>query len=174
MTSALPPPENKTPTPAPAASPSIRSNGTPAHGDFSAPSPVNPASSRPESANGSRSTPTASDSTRERQQAKKQQKKERKKEEKERDRADKDSVAKDESEPTELAHEAQPSTSSVPATQNAEPMSPADGGHVTGSRTPTGPPRRQRHPWTLFMKLPGPCTESEVREFFLTAKEGVH
>ncbi|KAF8509424.1 hypothetical protein BU17DRAFT_98943 [Hysterangium stoloniferum] len=176
-TSALPPPQAKTPTPAPAASPSIRSNGTPVHGDFSAPSPVNPTSSRPESANGSRGTPTASDSARERHQAKKQQKKERererKKEEKERERADKDSVARDETEVTELAHEAQPSTSTAPAGQDAEPMSPADGGNVTGIRTPTGPPRRQRNPWTLFMKLPGPCTETEVREFFLTAKEGI-
>lgn len=42
----------------------------------------------------------------------------------------------------------------------------------TGARTPTG--RRQaRHPWTLFVRLPAPAGEHELREFFADAKGGV-
>ncbi|KAI0029668.1 hypothetical protein K488DRAFT_35706, partial [Vararia minispora EC-137] len=42
----------------------------------------------------------------------------------------------------------------------------------TGVRTPTSK-RAPRHPWTLFMRLPAPASEAEVREFFLDAKAGI-
>lgn len=106
-------------------------------------------------------------------QQKKEREKERKKEEKERERAEKES--KDDPERKEHSpHQAKPSTSSATASQDAELLSPAENGPGvgTGARTPTGPPRR-RNPWTLFMKLPGPCTEFEIKEFFLDSKDGV-
>lgn len=101
---------------------------------------------------------------RDRQQAKKQQKKDRERERKkeEKETPDKKDLLK--------SHQPKPSTSSSTPSGDAEPISPAEG---TGARTPTGPPRRQRNPWTLFMKLPVPVTENELREFFQDAKEGV-
>ena len=175
-TSALPP-QTKTPTPAPVAgSASVQSNGTPINATGSPAHPPAP-SSQPESVNGSirpaNGTPTGSDTARDRQQAKKQQRrekeKERKKEERERERADKDGGTGE----GVQQHQPKHSTSSAAPSQDADtatPLSPSDG--PTGSRTPTGGPRK-RNPWTLFMKLPGPCTENDIREFFQSAKEGV-
>ncbi|KAI0051455.1 hypothetical protein FA95DRAFT_1554545 [Auriscalpium vulgare] len=42
----------------------------------------------------------------------------------------------------------------------------------TGARTPTSkkPPR---NPWTLFIRLPNPANETELREFFGDAKNGI-
>jgi hypothetical protein len=179
-TSSLPPAQTKTPTPVPAAPSSVQSNGTSANAEAAAASPANQASSQPEFSNGPRTNGTsAADSAKEKQQQKKQQKKERekerKKEEKERERVEKDTGSKEGSERKEASpHQAKPSTSSVVPGQDGDPLSPADSGTGSGggTRTPTGPPRR-RNPWTLFMKLPGPCNETEVREFFLSAKDGV-
>ncbi|KAI8984929.1 hypothetical protein BD414DRAFT_537385 [Trametes punicea] len=42
----------------------------------------------------------------------------------------------------------------------------------TGARTPTSR-RSARNPWTIFMRMPNPANESEVREFFGDAKEGI-
>ncbi|KAI0662855.1 hypothetical protein C8Q70DRAFT_1127418 [Cubamyces menziesii] len=42
----------------------------------------------------------------------------------------------------------------------------------TGARTPTSR-RPARNPWTIFMRMPNPANESEVREFFGDAKEGI-
>lgn len=50
------------------------------------------------------------------------------------------------------------------------PQSPAT--ESTGIRTPTGR-RPARNPWTLFMRLPNPANEHEIREFFGEAKGGV-
>ena len=149
--------------------------------DATVSSPVNQGSSQPESINGPKANgaPGVSDSAKEKQQIKKQQKKERekerKKEEKERERAEKESGSKEDPEKKDhLPHQTRPSTSSVTASQDPDPLSPAESGAGTGTgvRTPTGPLRR-RHPWTLFMKLPGPCNEAEIREFFLDSKDGV-
>ena len=41
-----------------------------------------------------------------------------------------------------------------------------------GARTPTSR-RPARNPWTLFMRLPAPSQEAEIREFFKDAKTGV-
>ncbi|KAF8590277.1 hypothetical protein K439DRAFT_1382276 [Ramaria rubella] len=179
-TSSLPPPQPKTPTPAPGAPASVHSNGTSVNAESASATPINQGSSQPEFSNGPKANGTTgvSDSAKEKQQIKKQQKKERekerKKEEKERERADKDSGSKEGSERKDVSpHQAKPSTSIAVQSQDADPLSPADNGTAgTGMRTPTGPPRR-RHPWTLFMKLPGPCNEIDIREFFLDAKDGI-
>ena len=49
-------------------------------------------------------------------------------------------------------------------------MSPAT--ESTGARTPTSK-RPARNPWTIFMRMMNPANESEVREFFGDAKDGV-
>lgn len=49
-------------------------------------------------------------------------------------------------------------------------LSPAT--ESTGARTPTSR-RPQRNPWTIFMRLPNPAQEPEIREFFGEAKGGV-
>ncbi|TFY50474.1 hypothetical protein EVG20_g11496, partial [Dentipellis fragilis] len=42
----------------------------------------------------------------------------------------------------------------------------------TGARTPTSK-RPPRNPWTLFVKLPVPANEGELREFFAESKSGI-
>lgn len=42
----------------------------------------------------------------------------------------------------------------------------------TGARTPTSK-RPARNPWTIFMRMPNPASETEVRDFFGDAKDGV-
>lgn len=185
VTSSLPPAQTKTPTPALGAPSLVQSNGASPNVE-AVPAPfANQTHPQSESTSSPKTNgaPTATDPAKEKQQIKKQQKKERekerKKEEKERERAEKDAGSKDGSkdgsERKEASpHQAKPSTSSTVPSQDADPLSPAESGagSAGGTRTPTGPPRR-RNPWTLFMKLPGPCNETEIREFFLSSKDGV-
>ncbi|KIJ32329.1 hypothetical protein M422DRAFT_184543 [Sphaerobolus stellatus SS14] len=163
VTSALPQQQQTKPTtPVPGAI--SQSNGTPIN---VATSPAPP--SQPESVNGSvraaNGTPPGSDTARDRQQAKKQQRREK---EKERKKEDKDAEA-------DKQHQPKASTSSAVPSQDQEtatPFSPTDSNN--GARTPTGTrPKRQHHPWTLFIKLPGPCTDMDIREFFQDAKDGI-
>ncbi|KAI0643623.1 hypothetical protein C8Q79DRAFT_914452 [Trametes meyenii] len=42
----------------------------------------------------------------------------------------------------------------------------------TGTRTPTGR-RPARNPWTIFMRMPNPANETEVRDFFGDTKDGI-
>ncbi|KZT40691.1 hypothetical protein SISSUDRAFT_983006 [Sistotremastrum suecicum HHB10207 ss-3] len=65
------------------------------------------------------------------------------------------------------------------ASADGEPLSPGGasgpessgtGGRATPNTTRHTP---QRNPWTLFMKLPAPAVDAEVREFFQTAKDGI-
>ncbi|PCH41644.1 hypothetical protein WOLCODRAFT_137517 [Wolfiporia cocos MD-104 SS10] len=42
----------------------------------------------------------------------------------------------------------------------------------TGARTPTGR-RPPRNPWTIFMRMPNPADEQQVRDFFGDAKDGI-
>ncbi|CAL1701956.1 unnamed protein product [Somion occarium] len=42
----------------------------------------------------------------------------------------------------------------------------------TGARTPTSR-RAQRNPWTIFMRMPAPANEQELREFFGEAQSGI-
>lgn len=169
VTSALPQQsQTKASTPVPHGTPSVH-NATPVN-ELTSSSPVSlHPPSFDESMNGPKPNGFAStESARDRQQAKRQQKrdreKERKKDERERETTDKKDLPMS-------AHQPKPSTSSsLPSGGDGELTSPVEG---TGARTPTGPPRRQRHPWTLFMKLPVPTTEAELKEFFQDAKDGV-
>ena len=59
---------------------------------------------------------------------------------------------------------------SSPAPGSDGPLSPRT--DSTGARTPTS--RKQaRNPWTLFIRLPNSTTETELRDFFGEAKNGV-
>ncbi|KAI0723622.1 hypothetical protein C8Q76DRAFT_794544 [Earliella scabrosa] len=49
-------------------------------------------------------------------------------------------------------------------------MSPAT--ESTGARTPTTK-RPARNPWTIFMRMPNPTSEADVRDFFGDAKVGI-
>ncbi|KAL7281972.1 hypothetical protein ACG7TL_003439 [Trametes sanguinea] len=49
-------------------------------------------------------------------------------------------------------------------------LSPAT--ESTGTRTPTSR-RPARNPWTIFMRMANPASESEVRDFFGDAKDGI-
>ncbi|GJJ07801.1 hypothetical protein Clacol_002006 [Clathrus columnatus] len=163
--------QTKALTPAPTGPPSVR-NATPVNAEVASTSPVNPSPSQPESVNGSKMNGAAIfESTRDRQQARKQQKKEREKERR-KDEKDRETPGKDTPEKKDslMSHQPRPSTSSSVPSGDGELISPAEG---TGGRTPTGPPRRQRNPWTLFMKLPIPVNENELREFFQDAKDGI-
>jgi hypothetical protein len=61
---------------------------------------------------------------------------------------------------------------------SGSPAPGSDGGPLsprtdsTGIRTPTSRKPR-RHPWTLFVRLPGPTNETDLRDFFGEAKDGV-
>ena len=46
------------------------------------------------------------------------------------------------------------------------------GAESIGAQTPTSR-RPARNPWTLFIRLPVPVTEQELRDFFQEAKEGI-
>ncbi|KAI0772548.1 hypothetical protein BD413DRAFT_612688 [Trametes elegans] len=63
------------------------------------------------------------------------------------------------------------------STTGAEAKAPEDGvtspaTESTGTRTPTSR-RPARNPWTIFMRMPNPANETEVRDFFADAKEGI-
>lgn len=59
------------------------------------------------------------------------------------------------------------------AATEGEPGSPLlSGGDSSGVHTPTSR-RPARNPWTLFMKLPAPTSDQELRDFFQEAKEGI-
>jgi hypothetical protein len=54
-----------------------------------------------------------------------------------------------------------------------DPTSPVlSGAESSGAQTPRSQ-RPARNPWTLFIKLPAPVSEQELRDFFLEAKEGI-
>jgi len=54
---------------------------------------------------------------------------------------------------------------------DAGPQSPRT--ESTGTRTPTIRKQGRNHPWTLFVRLPNPTNEPDLRQFFGEAKEGV-
>jgi hypothetical protein len=63
---------------------------------------------------------------------------------------------------------------SVKAIANeGDPTSPIlSAGESSGLHTPTSR-RPARNPWTLFIKLPAPVADQELRDFFQDAKEGI-
>ncbi|KAI0637630.1 hypothetical protein C8Q77DRAFT_1047316 [Trametes polyzona] len=72
---------------------------------------------------------------------------------------------------------ATPEVSTANAGGGADAKGPEDGvlspaTESTGTRTPTGR-RPARNPWTIFMRMPNPANETEVRDFFGDAKEGI-
>lgn len=121
---------------------------------------------------------------------KEKQKKKEKKERKDREKADRETKEADEpkeggdlvlSAPTEQSTRVHVPKSGK-ATPEASNSATADvDSHAglkspttdsTGGRTPTSK-RAPRNPWTLFMRMPVPANESELREFFGEAKDGI-
>ena len=107
----------------------------------------------------------------EREKAKKKEKKERKdKERLEREKAEKEGTPRSASTPV-LTESAGVQESVQRGEEVKSPVTP-DGAGSTGMRTPkTGRP--PRNPWTIFMRMQVPATETELREFFGEAKNGV-
>ena len=121
-------------------------------------------------------------------------KRERKKERKQQERAERDAAAtggKDDTASSPLNARAEIDLSSPPPSKSGkatpEVTSGAAGGsseartddgvlspatESTGARTPTSR-KPARNPWTIFMRMPNPANEAEVREFFGDAKDGV-
>ncbi|KAI0269422.1 hypothetical protein BC834DRAFT_820350 [Gloeopeniophorella convolvens] len=104
----------------------------------------------------------------------------KKKERKERERAERDAVrdggADGGSERKDDDAAAAPLKPNVDTT--GSPLAVSDGGLLsprtdsTGARTPTSR-KPTRNPWTLFMRLPTPANETELRDFFGEAKGGI-
>jgi len=117
-------------------------------------------------------------------------KRERKKERKHQERAERDAAGKgsgpespvlpernevDISSPPPQGAKSGKNTPDVGESKNAG--APEDGlqspaTESTGARTPTSR-RAPRNPWTIFMRLPNPANENEIREFFGVAKIGI-
>jgi len=101
----------------------------------------------------------------------------------ERDRAGKDAARDVDAEGSggERKDDAAATTAVPPKPQVDTTGSPAPGSDTgpqsprtesTGTRTPTT--RKQgRHPWTLFVRLPSTTNETDLRDFFKEAKDGV-
>ncbi|CCM01038.1 uncharacterized protein FIBRA_03086 [Fibroporia radiculosa] len=172
---------------------STKGNGTPVPGDRPQASKSKPSTPPPHSASGretpkdarANGTPTGNAADKaERERAKRERKKERKQQE----RADREAAGKDGSGSTPATPTVPEAVSSPPpaqvksgkatpdahaaaATANDAVTSPATEGSA-GARTPTSR-RPARNPWTIFMRMPNPADENEVREFFGEAKAGI-
>ena len=126
------------------------------------------------------STPGSAEKERNREKAEKY--KAKKKERKERDHAEREAAREAGSEGGNDEKKDDSTTTTGPAKPNVDTTgSPAPGSDPgplsprtdsTGARTPTS--RKQaRNPWTLFIRLPNTTTETELRDFFGEAKNGV-
>jgi hypothetical protein len=127
---------------------------------------------------------TLGSAERERNREKTEKYKAKKKERKERDHAEREAAREAGSEGgnDEKKDDFPTTTTTGPAKPNLDttssPAPGSDGGPLsprtdsTGARTPTS--RKQpRNPWTLFVRLPNPTTETDLRDFFGEAKNGV-
>jgi hypothetical protein len=183
---------NKAPTPAPAAADKVTPQETAA---LSSPQAA-PSTSEPRSGketppvakvNGSdsatASTPGSIEKDRgEREREKTEKFRAKKKERNYRDRAERDATRdagaegssgekKDDAPGGDTPPKPELDTAGSPAPgSDGGPLSPRT--DSTGTRTPTSR-KPKRHPWTLFLRLPGPTNEAELRDFFGEAKEGV-
>ena len=116
---------------------------------------------------------------------KERQKKKEKKERKERERAEREVKESEHGEAPVKADESTPvagpksgkatPVSNAPSAPSPIPdanelKSPAT--ESTGARTPTSK-RAPRNPWTIFMRMSSGANESELREFFGDAKDGI-
>ncbi|KAI0346940.1 hypothetical protein BDW22DRAFT_1351248 [Trametopsis cervina] len=115
-------------------------------------------------------------------------KRERKKERKQLERAERDAAGKGDGQESPSPSERNEVDISSPPPQSAKSgkntpdvaegkVAPEDGlqspaTESTGARTPTSR-RPPRNPWTLFMRLPNPASEGEIRDFFGEAKSGI-
>ncbi|KAH9011284.1 hypothetical protein EDB85DRAFT_1141981 [Lactarius pseudohatsudake] len=129
--------------------------------------------------NGNESAAGSAEKDRNREKAEKQ--KTKKKERKERDHAEREAAREAGSEGGN-DEKKDSTTTTGPAKPNVDttgsPAPGSDGGPLsprtdsTGARTPTS--RKQaRNPWTLFIRLPNTTTETELRDFFGEAKNGI-
>jgi len=129
---------------------------------------------------GSASTPGSTERERNREKADKH--KPKRKERKERDHAERDATREAGSEGGNDEKKDDATTATGPPKPNLDTTgSPAPGSEgsplsprteSTGVRTPTS--RKQaRNPWTLFIRLPNTTTETELRDFFGEAKNGI-
>ncbi|KAH9963341.1 hypothetical protein BC827DRAFT_1266618 [Russula dissimulans] len=177
----------KAQTPAPAAE-----KGTPQEPGDASPTQALPSASAPASGketppiakvNGSDSTTsTPGSAEKDKGEREKEKHKPRRKDRKDRDhdRVDKDPVRdadaegsggekKDDGVKTATAPDLDTLGSPAPGSDTG-PLSPHT--DSTGARTPTT--RKQpRNPWTLFVRLPNPATDTELRDFFGEAKGGI-
>lgn len=133
--------------------------------------PKEPTSAIDEKANGAGTPPGSLDKA-----EKDRLKRERKKEKKERERADreaaKDKDGGDGEQKSGKATPTSPLSEGAPksAVDRAEAVSsPVDS---NGTRTPTSR-KSHRNPWTLFVRMPNPANEIELRDFFGEASSGV-
>ncbi|KAK0206028.1 hypothetical protein DFS33DRAFT_1311797 [Desarmillaria ectypa] len=102
---------------------------------------------------------------------KKKEKRERKEKEKERDKSSAASpVPASPAPPLAKAASPAPQKPSTPAPNDDLIKSPAT--ESSGTRTPQRN-KPQRNPWTIFMRLTIPATDTEVRDFFGDAKDGI-
>ncbi|KZV68922.1 hypothetical protein PENSPDRAFT_502599 [Peniophora sp. CONT] len=169
---------SKAATPAPpaaaAAPPAASSPAPPAPPKTASPAPVpaETSTSTPKT-NGTSSPVDKSEKEKEKAEREKAKKKEKREKKKERDAAARAEAASP-ANASEVTTADKPELSVQPVVDGETPesglMSPRT--DSTGARTPTSK-RAPRNPWTLFMRLPNPASESEVREFFQDAKAGV-
>lgn len=195
VTSPATPSQGQGPNTGPAATPKDTGAATPASAEKPLPphltgSKSKPSTPPPMSTSSGRETPKlngapnqASLDKAEREKAKRDRKKDRKQQER---AAARDGIASpisggrpevDLNSPQSKSGKATPEVHIPDAGTSAEGGRTDDGvvspvADSTGVRTPTSrkPPR---NPWTIFMRMPNPANEAEVREFFGNAKEGV-
>ncbi|VDC01107.1 unnamed protein product [Peniophora sp. CBMAI 1063] len=162
---------SKAVSPAPPA-PAAPSAPSPAPPKPVSPAPAAEASTTPKT-NGTSSPVEKSEKEKEKAEREKAKKKEKRDKKKERDAAARAEAASPAPAASEAAEADKPSLSVQPVDGEAPEsglMSPRT--DSTGARTPTSK-RAPRNPWTLFMRIPIPANEQEVREFFQDAKAGI-
>ncbi|KAH9040600.1 hypothetical protein EDB84DRAFT_993213 [Lactarius hengduanensis] len=169
----------KSSTPAPAADKEFDAQ-SPSQGAASTSDPASGKETPPVvKMNGNESATGSAEKDRNREKAEKQ--KTKKKERKERDHAEREAAREAGSEGGN-DEKKDSTTTTGPAKPNVDttgsPTPGSDGGPLsprtdsTGARTPTS--RKQaRNPWTLFIRLPNTTTETELRDFFGEAKNGI-
>ncbi|KAI0057721.1 hypothetical protein BV25DRAFT_1994756 [Artomyces pyxidatus] len=175
-------PLTKASTPVPAPAPASEKPAPPAPAKSAAPSPPPaPAQSETPKTNGNGNGVASTSGTPEKEREKTDKEREKaekakakRKEKKERERASKEDAAAaagiEKVEPKSGKTSPEVDTTLSPDGAEGGMLSPRT--DSTGARTPTSrkPPR---NPWTLFVRLPNPANETELRDFFGDAKAGI-
>ncbi|KAI0314960.1 hypothetical protein OF83DRAFT_394789 [Amylostereum chailletii] len=193
-TATAPPPATATPgatftkasTPAPPQKPTTGPSTPPPEASGTQ-SPVKVNGSGPSSNNAPTPEKERSEKEREKFERDKAKKKEKKKEKKEREAREKEQAAEGDKDkedgaegkvtPPAMEKEEKPTLQVQPALPTDSPKTAEDGlmsprTDSTGARTPTTK-RPPRNPWTIFVRLPVPANETELRDFFGEAKSGI-